>query len=97
VNQFAPAAFILALLLGVGGCTMMLAFGQAELVRAEKCKAIESQGFVIIWTDAALADDTGGWPIIADVETVRLNPETGLMEMTEPELCPVKQQETQRC
>lgn len=44
--------------------------------------------FRILWTDAALADDVGGWPIIRDVSTVRFNAETGLMEMTEPELDP---------
>lgn len=39
----------------------------------------------IIWDESALADDTGGWPIIIDLGTVIYNPATGLMEMTVPE------------
>jgi hypothetical protein len=46
----------------------------------------------IDWTDEALAADVGGWPIIRDVTTVILNPETGLMEMTEPEVDPLLHQ-----
>lgn len=48
-----------------------------------------SSEFIIEWDDDALKHDTGGWPIIRDVSTVRLNPDTGLMEMTEPPLDPI--------
>jgi len=36
---------------------------------------------IIVWTDEALRDDVGGWPIVHDVSTVVFNPKTGLMEM----------------
>lgn len=41
--------------------------------------------FRIIWDDAAIAADTGSWPIVLDLSTVIYNPVTGLMEMTVPE------------